>query len=118
MAALHNIDASVRVCPHISLRIGARLDKAHHHDAGLCIDNLRRQSRLKGSLAGDDFRLAENMMEGIILADPGHIFARAVLNRKTGVAHAPLERNHFDGPRPAWQSPNPVFCCHLAISLP
>ena len=118
MAALHNIDAGVRIRPHIGLRIGARFDKAHHHDAGLRIDNLRRQPRLEGSLAGDNFRLAENMMEGIILADPGHIFARSVLNRETGVAHAPLERNHLNGPRPAWQSPNPVFRCHLAFSLP
>src|SRR5215207_9847788 len=117
MAALHDIDATICVCSHICFRISARFDKSHHHDARLCINNLRRQARLEGGPAGDNFRLAENMVKWIILANPGDKFARGVLNGKTGVAHAAFERNNINWPSPAWQSPNPLFCWHLAISL-
>jgi hypothetical protein len=51
-------------------------------------------------------------MERIILADPGHKFARAILNRETGVAYAPLERNTSIGPV-QHGSPGPPSADHL-----
>ena len=76
------------------------LDEADHHQAGLRIDDLRRDARRVGRAKGLELVRAGDAEEGLVFADADHVARAGVLCSEINVADAAAQQHRLDRARP------------------
>ena len=93
----------------VGRRAGPPVDIAHHHDARLAVNDLRRNPRLEGGLAGRALVEAHDLVDDDIVADPHDVALAGVLDQEIDVGDAADEPFRLHRPGPQRELAYPLF---------